>query len=299
MKFVRFYQAPGEAPRPGLEWEGGVLDLARALPAYRLLVEQEQAPAPLSALGLLAAGLLTVEYLGAVAAFVREHGLAERLLVSEYRLAAPIEPPSKIIALGRNYAAHALEHARAIPTEPIIFAKAPSSLVGPEAPVVYAPWLTRVDPEVELGFVIGRGGAHIPRERAGEHIAGWTVVNDVTARDMQFADIEARQPWFRSKSLDTFCPVGPCLVLPDEISLPVALDLELRVNGELRQRDNTASMLFPPEVLVEFISRHMRLEPGDLVCTGTPEGMKPVLPGDLMEATVQGIGTLRNPVLAG
>lgn len=298
MKLVRF-AAGKDGPRIG--WLEGkcVLDLSRALQAYWLVVEGRESPLPRAMLDLLRQGLAAPEFLGKVRQFVSEHRLQEAFTVGEHRLLSPIEAPGKIVALGRNYAAHALEHARTIPSEPIIFGKAPSSVIGPEEPVVYKPWLSRVDPEVEIAFVIGRGGADIPRERAAEHIAGWTVVNDVTARDMQSADIEARQPWWRSKSLDTFCPLGPCLVLPDEISLPVARDLELRVNGEIRQHDNTASMLFPPDVLVEFISRHMRLDPGDLVCTGTPEGMKPVFPGDVMEATVEGIGTLRNPVVAG
>ena len=289
----------GQGLRVGLLQAAGVLDFTGAYQAYRLVVSGQAEPPYTGTEDLLAAGLFTVETFGAVVRFLQEHGLQDQYRVQEYRLEAPLRRPGKIIALGRNYAAHALEHGREIPTEPIIFAKPPSSIVGPEAPVIYKPWLTRMDPEVELAFIIGRAGADIPRERAGEHIAGWTVANDVTARDLQFQDIAQAQPWFRSKGMDTFCPLGPCIVLPDEITLPVALDLELRVNGQVRQRDNTRSLIFPPDALVAFISRYMSLEPGDLICTGTPEGMKPVLPGDLMEATVQGIGTLRNPVLAG
>lgn len=296
MKIVRFYNAADEGPFIGLLQEDGVLDFSHAAVTYRLVTEGVVAPPPVSVSELLVEGAFTPAAFGAVVSFLDDHRLRERYLERRYRLAAPLERPGKIVALGRNYAAHALEHARAIPTEPIIFAKPPSSVIGPEEPVRYPSWLTRMDPEVELAFVIGAPAAAVTREQAARHIAAWTVVNDVTARDIQSQDIEQRQPWFRSKGMDTFCPVGPCLVLPDEIGLPVELDLEMRVNGELRQHDNTRSLLFPPDVLVEFISRFMTLEPGDLVCTGTPEGMKPVHPGDVMEATVQGIGTLRNPV---
>jgi 2-keto-4-pentenoate hydratase/2-oxohepta-3-ene-1,7-dioic acid hydratase in catechol pathway len=212
-------------------------------------------------------------------------------------LLAPIRRPPKILALGRNYLEHARESGHEAPPEPIVFCKASSSVIGPEEPVACKKSLGRVDPEIELAVVIGKEGSDIPAEQASDYVAGYTILNDVSARDVQSADLKASNPWLRSKSIDTFCPMGPCVLLADEAPEPVSLDMELRVNGEVRQRDNTANLIFKIPQVIEFISRHMTLEPGDIISTGTPAGIQAIFPGDVMECWVEKIGILRNPVV--
>ncbi|MCL6519076.1 MAG: fumarylacetoacetate hydrolase family protein [Armatimonadetes bacterium] len=243
-------------------------------------------------------GLFSVETFQNVLDFSKKHGMMERFTVKQYKLLAPIKRPSKIIALGRNYMAHALESGMAIPTEPIIFAKANSAVIGPDEPVIYKKFLTRVDPEGELAVIIGKEGSSIPESEAESYIAGYTMMNDVTARDLQKHDLSISSPWLRSKGIDTFCPLGPWIVLPDEIHEPVELDIETRVNGEVRQKDNTRSLMFKIPYLIHWISQYHTLFPGDVISTGTPEGMKPVLPGDIMEVEIEKIGILRNPVVS-
>jgi 5-oxopent-3-ene-1,2,5-tricarboxylate decarboxylase/2-hydroxyhepta-2,4-diene-1,7-dioate isomerase len=215
----------------------------------------------------------------------------------ELRLLAPIPNPSKIVALGRNYAAHAAEYGHAVPEEPIYFAKAPSSIIGPGEAIAFPDYVKRLDPEIELAVVIGRRIRAVPEEQAMGFVAGYTVCNDVTARDMQKLAQGKGYPWFASKSLDTFCPMGPHLVLSDEIPDPHALELTLRVNGEVRQHASTGLMVFKIPHLIAFISHQMTLEPGDVVATGTPEGTAPVQRGDVLECDITRVGTLRNQVL--
>jgi len=217
--------------------------------------------------------------------------------LQDARLLAPIRRPGKIVCLGRNYVAHAEESGMPVPEEPIIFPKASSAVVGPGDPIVHHKICTRVDHEVELAVVIGDSCRYVREEDALEKVLGYTVINDVTARDMQKMDIENRNPWFRSKSLDTFCPLGPWIVTSEEIPEPQKLSLECRVNGEVRQHGNTRDMIFPVTQLIEFISAHMTLEPGDIIATGTPEGISPIKPGDVVECEVQQIGVLQNPVI--
>jgi 2-keto-4-pentenoate hydratase/2-oxohepta-3-ene-1,7-dioic acid hydratase in catechol pathway len=210
---------------------------------------------------------------------------------------APVTRPSKIVALGRNYIEHARESGHEVPDEPILFAKAPSAVIGPGENIVYPQGVQRLDPELELGVVIGRRGRFVGEAEALEYVAGYTIVNDVTARDVQRRDQEKKWPWFRSKSFDTFCPLGPYLVLQDEIADPQQLELTLRVNGEIRQHSTTAKMIFGIRQLIAFISQHMTLEPGDVIATGTPEGIAPLNRGDLLEGTITGLGTLVNRVV--
>jgi 2-keto-4-pentenoate hydratase/2-oxohepta-3-ene-1,7-dioic acid hydratase in catechol pathway len=279
--------------------DGGVVDFSAAYRVHRLAVDGSDAPLFTDPAEMICAGLFTPDVFEQTIDFVARHGMAPMVTVKQPTILSPLARPPKIMALGRNYRAHALESGLGVPDEPIFFCKASTAVIGPEQAVVIKPDLTRVDPEVELAVVIARGGADIPRERAASFVAGYTVLNDVTARDMQKDDLSKSNPWFRSKSIDTFCPLGPCIVLPDEIREPVELGLEMRVNGEVRQRDNTASLMFKIPELIEFISHFMRLEPGDIISTGTPEGMAPIKPGDVMEAQVEKIGILRNPVVAG
>lgn len=210
---------------------------------------------------------------------------------------APVARPSKIVALGRNYAEHARESGHEVPQEPVLFAKAPSAVIGPGADIIYPAGVQRLDPELELGAVIGRRGRFVGESEALDYVAGYTIVNDVTARDVQRRDQEKKWPWFRSKSFDTFCPLGPYLALQDEIADPQQLELTLRVNGEIRQQSSTAKMIFSVRQLISYISQSMTLEPGDVIATGTPEGIAPLNRGDLLEGTITALGTLTNRVV--
>ena len=208
----------------------------------------------------------------------------------------PLLRPGKIICLGLNYSEHARETNTPLPEEPIYFEKAVTAIIAHNQPVMYPPHLGRVDPEVELAFVMGRRARGVKEAQAGDYIAGYTILNDMTARDLQRKDIGNRHPWYRSKSFDTFCPLGPWIVTADEIDPQEALTIQLRVNGEARQNSSTRDLIFNVPTLISRISELITLEPGDIISTGTPHGIAPVSPGDIMEAEIKKIGILRNPV---
>src|SRR5258708_327466 len=198
--------------------------------------------------------------------------------------------PSKIVAVGRNYMAHAKELGHQVPSEPLIFLKPTSAIVGDGEDVVYPGVSARVDHEAELAVVIGRRCTAVSAGEALDYVRGYTCANDVTARDLQETDDQ----WTRAKGFDTFCPLGPVIV--DGID-PSRLEVVARVNGEERQRGNTEDMLFSVPALVAYISAVMTLEPDDVILTGTPAGIGPVQRGDVMEVEVEGIGILRNRVV--
>ena len=198
--------------------------------------------------------------------------------------------PSKIVAVGRNYLAHARELGNEVPTEPLIFLKPTSAIVGDQDDVVYPKASLRVDHEAELAVVIGRRCKDVNEGDAFDYVRGYTCANDVTARDLQESDDQ----WTRAKGFDTFCPLGPQVV---ENLDPSSLRVVARVNGEVRQEGHTSDMLFGVPSLVAFISGVMTLEPGDVILTGTPPGVGPVQRGDLMEVEIEGIGVLRNRVV--
>ena len=154
-----------------------------------------------------------------------------------------------------------------------------------------------MDHEVELAVVIGKKASGVKRKKAFEHVAGYTICNDVTARTLQTGDINRRYPWFRTKSFDTFTPLGPWIVTSDAIRQPVRLDIECRVNGKVRQRSNTRHMLFDIPAIIEYVSRYITLDPGDVISTGTPEGIGRIEHGDTVACRIEGIGELKNPVL--
>jgi 2-keto-4-pentenoate hydratase/2-oxohepta-3-ene-1,7-dioic acid hydratase in catechol pathway len=209
--------------------------------------------------------------------------------IEQVRLVAPVEP-SKVVCVGRNYAAHAAELGNEIPKEPLIFLKPPSSIVGPDEPIVLTPYSKRVEHEGELALVVGRRCAHLKdQDDALFYLAGYTCLNDVTARDIQKSDVQ----FTRGKGFDTFCPIGPWI--ETELN-PASVLVELRVNGELRQSGRTSLMLYPCDYLVRWISRMMTLNPGDVIATGTPAGVGPLVDGDIVEVSVNGVGVLRNPV---
>jgi 2-keto-4-pentenoate hydratase/2-oxohepta-3-ene-1,7-dioic acid hydratase in catechol pathway len=215
----------------------------------------------------------------------------EYLLLSAATLLAPVRP-SKIVCVGRNYREHAAELNHEVPTEPLIFFKPPSSLIAPGERIRRPRVSDRVDFEGELGVVIGRVCYQLAdSEDARPYILGYTCINDVTARDLQKKDGQ----WTRGKGFDTFCPVGP--LVTDEIDPWAGIGLATRVNGEIRQRGNTRDFIFALDVAIRYISQVMTLVPGDLIATGTPAGVGPLVAGDVVEVTVDGVGTLINPVV--
>jgi 2-keto-4-pentenoate hydratase/2-oxohepta-3-ene-1,7-dioic acid hydratase in catechol pathway len=206
------------------------------------------------------------------------------------RLLAPCVP-SKIICVGRNYREHARELGSEVPTELLIFEKPVSTLTNPGDAILRPPDSQRVDHEGELGVIIGKRCRHVrDDEDVREYVRGYTCVNDVTARDLQRKDNQ----WTRAKGFDTFCPVGP--FVNDELDPWAGVQVETRVNGEVKQQGSTRDFIFPLDAIIRYVSRIMILLPGDLIATGTPAGVSPLQSGDIVEVTVEGVGALRNPV---
>jgi 2-keto-4-pentenoate hydratase/2-oxohepta-3-ene-1,7-dioic acid hydratase in catechol pathway len=219
------------------------------------------------------------------------HPTMTHLPLEGTKLLAPVTP-SKIICVGRNYSEHAREMGNEVPTELVIFLKPPSAVIGPEESVVYPPISQRVDYEGELAVVIGRRCHNLGEgEDVRGYIRGYTCLNDVTARDLQRKDAQ----WTRGKGFDTFCPIGP--VVSDEPDPCAGVTVETRVNGAIKQRGNTRDFIFSLDQIIRYCSQVMTLVPGDVIATGTPAGVGAVKPGDVMEISIAGIGTLRNRVI--
>ena len=233
-------------------------------------------------------------------------GSKSRQLADLVLLAPLDQPPGNVIAIGRNYQKHAEETAHLDghePSPPTVFTKAITSLTEPFADIVIDPAVSdKLDWEVELAILIGKAGANIKRERARDHVFGYTVLNDVTARDIQTT---WGGQYFKGKSLDRSCPTGPWVVTKDEIENPQALNLLLRVNGTVKQDGNTGDMIYPVDAIIEWVSKGMTLLPGAIIASGTPDGVgfartppEFLQPGDVMETEVEGIGTLQNRIVA-
>jgi|SRR5271154_221519 len=204
----------------------------------------------------------------------------------------PPSMPTKIVCVGRNYLDHAKELGSDVPKEPLIFLKPPSSVIAPEEPIVMPRISQRVDYEGELAIIVGRRCSQLrPSDDVQPYILGYTCLNDVTARDLQRLDVQ----FTRGKGFDTFCPFGPLLETNID---PAGVTVETFLNGVRKQSGHTSQMIFPLDVIIRFIAQVMTLEPGDVIATGTPAGVSPMAPGDVVEVSVGGIGTLRNPVVA-
>ena len=243
------------------------------------------------------------------AAFARAAASGRTFAAGDVRWHAPIPRPTKnVFCLGRNYADHVKEAAKArgqefkLPAHPVFFTKPPTTVIGPYDEIVWDRAVTQqVDWEAELGVVIGVGGKNIRRDAAMSRVFGYTVINDISARDLQSAHVQ----FFKGKSLDTFCPMGPLVVTADEFGDPQRKAVKLRVNGVEKQNGNTADMIFPIDQTIEVLSRGCTLEPGDIISTGTPEGVgmgrtpqEWLKVGDEVETEVEDIGVLRNKVVA-
>ena len=211
--------------------------------------------------------------------------------------------PTKILCLGRNYLEHVKETNAPIPTEPVFFVKTLNTLVTDNKPIIYPKILyesekyNRVDHEVELAFVILQTCKNVSAELAFDYIQGYTVFLDLTARIMQKSDREINLPWYRSKNFDTFGPIGPEIMPCTEILDPHNLSIQLKVNGQIKQFSNTKHMIFKIPQTLEYLSKFVTLERGDIVATGTPSGISPIQPGDVLEASIEKIGTIRHEVI--
>ena len=232
--------------------------------------------------------------------FIKERNLIDfYYLRNEPKIIQPILRPSKIICLARNYMEHAKEANMSVPSEPVFFAKATSAIIGNGDDIIANKEWGRIDPEAELGIVIGKECKNCTKEDAYDFIAGFTIFNDVTARDMQYRDISHSEPWFRAKGFDTFAPMGPYLVTIDSLKNPQNLDIKLYVNNELRQNSNTKNMIFDIPTIISYISNHFTLLPGDVIATGTPQGIAPLKNNDLIKIEIENIGVLENKITIG
>lgn len=298
MKFVTF--AHGAAHAVGLWLEGqGVLDLPLAA---ELAGETLDAS---SMIALIAGGEAAMRIVKVLAADPPAGSLYP---TAEVTLLAPIPRPAKnVFCVGRNYMEHVHEGDRmferqaSLPTVPNFFSKTPTTVTGPDSDVRYPSKVTQAfDYEIELGVIIGKAGRDIPRDQAMEHVFGYTIINDVTARDLQRTHVQ----WFKGKTLDTTCPMGPWIVDAEEIGDPKSLELVFTLNGERRQHATTDMMIFDVPAIIESLSAGLTLEPGDVIATGTPSGvgfaMEPkglLKDGDIMECRISKIGVLRNRVV--
>jgi 2-keto-4-pentenoate hydratase/2-oxohepta-3-ene-1,7-dioic acid hydratase in catechol pathway len=222
--------------------------------------------------------------------------------LASVRLHAPLTNPPRIFCIGLNYRDHAIESGMEIPKFPVVFFKMIPSIVGPGEAIVLPAITKEPDYEAEFAFVIGKGGFNIQSSDAMSHVYGYTIINDVSARDIQFSTSQ----WSLSKSLPTFCPMGPAIVTTDEIADPHALDVQLAIDGEVLQHSTTAELIFKIPALIEYISSITPLLPGDIVSTGTPYGVglgrnpkRWLKPGETVTITIEGLGELSNPVVAG
>jgi 2-keto-4-pentenoate hydratase/2-oxohepta-3-ene-1,7-dioic acid hydratase in catechol pathway len=283
VKLATFVQA-GRAPEVGVVQDGRVISLAGA--GYRDMI------------GLLAGGN---EVRGAIEEWLRGAPADAAAVLSAVRLLAPVPRPPKLICVGLNYREHAIESKMEIPKVPTIFNKFPSVVIAPGDAIVLPKVSERPDYEAEMAFVIGRGGRHIDAAHWQDHVFGYTIVNDVSARDFQMATSQ----WLMGKTFDTFAPMGPWIVTADEIADPHELPISLRIGDEVLQNSNTNELIFRIPELVAYISKVVTLEPGDVVATGTPSGVgfarKPpryLRAGETVTIHVAGIGELSNPVVA-
>ncbi len=239
--------------------------------------------------------------LGVVRAGLSKNPEGPKHSIASVRLHAPLPNPPRVFAIGLNYRDHAKESGQPVPTTPVVFFKLTTAIVGPGEPIVLPKNSTQPDYEAEFAFVIGKGGYRIPASAWRDHVYGYTIVDDVSARDVQFATSQ----WSMSKSFPTFCPMGPAIVSADEIADPHALAIRLSIDGEVMQNSSTKELVFGIPELIEYLSSITPLLPGDVVSTGTPPGVglarKPprwLKAGDTVTVTVEGLGSLTNPVVA-
>lgn len=297
MKAFNYLTAKNE-PRIGLEIDGKHYNFSYLWQFYKDIKGHRQLPDMMFLQVMVEMEYFSQENLEEVLNTVQKLRSINDLLIREdYRLDVPISRPQKILCIGRNYVAHAEEWQSKVPEEPMFFAKLPSALLPHTGQIVLPKGIGRVDHEVELAVVIGKTASHVSEKDAMNYVAGYTIAVDVTARDVQRAAQKKGHPWTLAKGMDTFLPLGPFLLPADAVDDPHNLKISFRVNGETRQDANTGDMVFKIPRLIQHISRHITLQPGDIICTGTPEGTLPLTAGDKTEATIEGFGVLKNTVV--
>jgi acylpyruvate hydrolase len=286
----------------GIEIEGGILNIPEAASRFGRKYQIDGQPFPNTMMRLLEwePGVEVARQI--LDRFVKTPDNERPLILSaeDIEIEAPIRKPGKIIAIGLNYTDHIEETGKDVPEYPVLFAKFPSSIVGPGEPISHPELTNRLDWEVELGVVMGRRCKEVSEEEALDFIAGYTVVNDLSARDLQLQDGQ----WVRGKSLDGLCPMGPCIVTTDELGDASDLKMHTKVNGEIKQDSSTSKLLFGVPQLVSYLSQSFTLEPGDVIATGTPSGVGFVREppefleaGDEVEVYIEKIGSLRNKIV--
>lgn len=274
------------------------VDLSRAYHDYQRIIDFIDGQVMHSYEELAQRGLFNLVFYEKMVDFLMKPGMfAEYALLGEPALLQPLRP-GKVLSVGRNYRAFLAEQGMPVPEEPVFYAKSASVCIGPNQPIILRDRYGRVDHEGEFALVIGKRAQDVPADEAYDYIAGYTLINDVTARDMHQRDIAQGHPWYRSKNLATFCPLGPTIVARDALPWPPHVDMTVLVNGEQRQHGNTRELIFGIAEIIAAITQFIPLEPGDIVSTGTPPGISPIQPGDTIEITVPEVGTLRNPVVS-
>ncbi|MCE5250724.1 fumarylacetoacetate hydrolase family protein [bacterium] len=282
----------------GIEDGGSMIDLTKAISMYEVWCDGYCDDFVPDIETLIWTGRFTVAFLEKIMEFVSGHGLVNDLAVTEEYSVNPPLYPGKIIALGNNYRKHIEEMNQKLPEKPVLFGKWPSTVIGHGDEIVRPAWIGMMSYEAELAFIVGKQAKNVPAKDAMNYIAGYTCLNDITARDLQKKDLAEHLPWMPSKNFDTFTPLGPCVLPAGLVKNPVEIGVQSKVNGELRQDGNTRDFIFDIPTVIEYISKIMTLEPGDVVTTGTPEGVGALEPGDVVEITCEFIGTLSNPVQA-
>jgi 2-keto-4-pentenoate hydratase/2-oxohepta-3-ene-1,7-dioic acid hydratase in catechol pathway len=277
-----------------LELDGHWFDIGRGLES--LWGETEGLDVEHNLLEWIEHGMFAPEKIAKMIHQLNENNTLKNFKISEPHEFLMVYAPKQIICVGRNYAEHAKELGNEVPESPILFNKLPSTCVGDGTIVSFPKSLGQVDFEGEIAVVIGKNGSNIPRNEAIDHIAGYTLLNDITARGMQ-SELKAKgHPWMMAKNYPGFCPFGPVIRLVDEISHPLNLNLRVSINGEEKQNGTTTDFIFPLPVLISAISAHIPLYPGDLIATGTPEGVGPLKDGDDVVLFCPEIGTLNHSV---
>jgi len=282
----------------GFEDDGDIINLTRAVSFYEITVNN-CVPVPVNYVEeLIWDNKFSIDFLGEVMSVLSKYGVKNDFtLKGQYVVNAPVNP-GKIIALGNNYLDHIKEMNQQIPEEPVLFGKWPSTVIGHQEPIIKPSWIGRMDYEAELAVIIGSTARKVKASEAMNHVFGYTCLNDVSARDIQKKDLSQSLPWMPSKNFDTFTPMGPCILLAGAVREPVSIKIQSKVNGELRQNGNTDDFIFDISTVIEYISKIMTLDAGDVITTGTPAGVGPLKAGDVVEITCEGIGTLSNPVIS-
>lgn len=284
-----------------LSWtDGNCIDVTAALQILESGTGKRPAEPATSIQALLNTARFEPSLFASIVQFFEERASTDCVLpLEECRLLAPFARPGQIIALARNYSVHAKESTLPVPHEPIFFSKANTSVIGPEESIVLPPNLGRVEPEIELAFIVKKEASHLTAEQTADYVAGYTILNDVSAQELQAREIKDSYPLFRCKSLQTFAPMGPWVATVDVIGMEPELEMTLRVNDEVRVQTNTRGLTFGIARLMEFISGYVRLCPGDVITTGCPKAAGAINPGDVLSLEIERIGVLRNPVVAG